>query len=131
MPSFKGRHVLLAEDVEMNREIVLSLLEPMALTIHCAENGTQVFQMFSEEPDLYDLIFMDIHMPEMDGYQATAAIRALDCPQAKTVPIVAMTANVFKSDVEKCMAAGMNSHVGKPIELSDLIAVIKKHLGSA
>jgi signal transduction histidine kinase/FixJ family two-component response regulator len=119
---FEGHRVLLAEDVEINREIVLALLEPTKLKIDCAENGVQTLKLFSESPAQYDMIFMDVQMPEMDGYEATRAIRELDIPQGKTVPIIAMTANVFHEDIEKCLAAGMNGHVGKPLDLNDVIS---------
>ncbi|MDR3231130.1 MAG: response regulator [Synergistaceae bacterium] len=122
---FTGRRILLAEDVEINREIVLGLLEPANLAIDCAENGSEVVRMFSEAPERYDIIFMDVQMPEMDGYEATRRIRALDAPNAKTIPIVAMTANVFKEDVEKCLEAGMNDHLGKPLDLNDVISKLR------
>jgi CheY-like chemotaxis protein len=120
---YKGRKILLAEDVEINREIVLTLLEPTLLEIDCAENGTQAVSMFTEAPEKYDMIFMDIQMPEMDGYEATRCIRALDVPAAKKIPIVAMTANVFREDIERCIEAGMNDHLGKPL---DFIMVMEK-----
>jgi CheY-like chemotaxis protein len=72
---------------------------------------------------------MDIHMPGMDGYESTKLIRALDHPKAKTVPIIAMTANVFREDVERCLAAGMNGHLGKPLDLNDVVKVLNKYLG--
>jgi len=121
MKKFEGRCVLLAEDMEINREIVITLLEPAMLTIDCAENGEDALRMFENSPDKYDMIFMDVQMPIMDGYEATMAIRALDIPKAKTIPIVAMTANVFREDIEKCLAAGMNSHVGKPINFDEVM----------
>jgi len=118
---FEGRHILLAEDIDINREIVLTLLEPTLITIDCAENGEGAVNMFKNAPDKYDMIFMDVQMPRMDGYEATRIIRSLDIPKAKTIPIVAMTANVFREDVEKCLAAGMNSHVGKPINFPEVL----------
>jgi len=124
----EGRRILLAEDVEINREIVLALLEPTLLHIDCAENGKEAVRMFSEAPDKYDMIFMDVQMPEMDGYEATRRIRELDVAKAKTVPIVAMTANVFKEDVDKCLAAGMDDHIGKPLDIGDVFEVLKKYL---
>ena len=127
-PVYSGKRILLVDDVEVNREIVLGLFAPTELEIHCAENGTQAVAMFQAAPELYDLIFMDIHMPEMDGYQATRAIRDMNLPRAKEVPIVAMTANVFKEDVEKCLAVGMNGHVGKPIDLDEVMSVLEKYL---
>ncbi|MDR3199824.1 MAG: response regulator [Spirochaetales bacterium] len=125
---FQGHKMLLAEDVDINREIVLTFLEPTGLTIDCAENGAQAVQMFSADPDGYDLIFMDVQMPEMDGYEATRRIRGLECARAKKVPIVAMTANVFREDIERCLQAGMNGHVGKPLDLEDVMAVLRKYL---
>jgi len=126
--SFAGRHVLLAEDVALNREIVLALLEPTALIIDCAENGAAAVRMFKDDPDRYDIILMDVQMPEMDGYEATRSIRALDVPRAGEIPIVAMTANVFREDIEKCLAVGMNDHVGKPLNLGDVVAKLYKYL---
>jgi len=125
---FVGRRILLAEDVEINREILQVLLEPTKLTIDCAENGAEAVKMFSSDPDLYDMIFMDVQMPFMDGYEATRAIREMDTPRAKTIPIIAMTANVFKEDVEKCLNAGMNSHVGKPLNITDVMDKLHTYL---
>jgi len=125
---FKGHCVLLAEDVEINREIVAVLLGPSLLEIEFAENGEQAVSMFSGAPDKYDLIFMDVQMPEMDGYEATRRIRALDIPQAKDIPIVAMTANVFKDDIEQCLKAGMNSHVGKPLDINEVVDKLRFYL---
>ncbi|MDR2175281.1 MAG: response regulator, partial [Synergistaceae bacterium] len=125
---FKGCRVLLAEDVEINREIVLTLLEPTGLSIDCAENGAEAVRLYSEESGRYDMIFMDVQMPEMDGYEATRRIRALGVPGAKEVPIVAMTANVFREDVEKCLEAGMNDHVGKPLDFDEVLDCLRKYL---
>ena len=118
---FKGRCIMLVEDVEINREIVLALLEPTQLEIDCAENGVEAVRMFSEDPNKYELIFMDVQMPEMDGYEATRRIRSLDTPKGKTVPIIAMTANAFRENVEQCLAAGMDDHIGKPIDSEKII----------
>jgi signal transduction histidine kinase len=126
--SFAGRRILLAEDVEINREIVLSLLEPTELAIDQAENGREAYEKFAANPAIYDLIFMDIHMPEVDGYEAARLIRKLDHPKAREVPIVAMTANVFKEDVERCLAAGMNDHIGKPLDFDGVMAILRKYL---
>jgi CheY-like chemotaxis protein len=126
---FAGQRILLAEDVEINREIVLTLLEPTKLEIDCAENGAEAVRMFTTAPLKYDMIFMDIQMPEMDGYEAARSIRALDIPAAKTIPIVAMTANVFKEDIEKCLDAGMNSHVGKPVDFEEVLSRLHLYLG--
>jgi len=125
---FNGRCVLLAEDVEVNREIALSILEPTKLSIDCAANGAEAVRMFKDAPEKYEMILMDIQMPVMDGYEATRTIRALDSPKAKTIPIVATTANVFKEDIEKCLAAGMNDHVGKPLNMKELMVIMRKYL---
>jgi signal transduction histidine kinase len=125
---FKGRHVILAEDIEINREIVISVLESTELIIDQAENGKRAYELFSADPARYDLILMDIHMPEMDGYEAAKLIRALDTPNARSIPIIAMTANVFREDIERCKNAGMNDHLGKPLNLEDLLTTLKKYL---
>jgi len=125
---FAGKRILLIEDVDINREIIIALLEDTRVEIDCAENGQIGLDMFSANQDKYDLIFMDIHMPLMDGYTATQKLRAIDGEFSKTVPIVAMTANAFKEDIEKCKAAGMNDHVAKPIDLNLLLEKMHKYL---
>ena len=187
---FAGRRILIAEDVEINREIVMSLLEPTKLEIDCAENGREAVRKFSEAPDKYDLIFMDVQMPEMDGYEATQRIRAIEAERnsagfiennnnkgeefpkktqkngnlnsakdyinnkespkgnkkadnlsasesearsnnrnsRKQIPIIAMTANVFKEDIEKCAAAGMNGHLGKPLNFDEVLEKLNSYL---
>ena len=120
-PSFQGYRLLLAEDMEINREIVQTLLEPTQIEIDCAANGAEAVQLFSASPERYDMIFMDIQMPEMDGYEATQRIRALHTPKAADIPIIAMTANVFKEDIDRCLESGMNVHIGKPIDFSELL----------
>jgi signal transduction histidine kinase/CheY-like chemotaxis protein len=127
---FSGFCLLLAEDIEVNREIVSALLEPTGIQIVSAENGALALEAFGANPERYDVIFMDVQMPEMDGYEATRRIRALDVPQAKSVPIVAMTANVFKEDVEKSHAAGMNAHLGKPLDFDSVLATLRGYLKS-
>ncbi|MDR3210067.1 MAG: response regulator [Oscillospiraceae bacterium] len=126
--SLVGRRLLLAEDVEINREIVLAQLEPTGLQIDCAENGVAALRAFTDAPERYDMIFMDMQMPDMDGLEATRRIRALDCPAAKTVPIIAMTANVFREDIENCIAAGMDDHVGKPIDFDEVLKKLRQYL---
>jgi CheY-like chemotaxis protein/two-component sensor histidine kinase len=126
--NFEGYRVLLAEDVEINREIVTALLEPTAIAVDCAENGMEALEMYGADPSRYDMIFMDVQMPEMDGYSATRGIRALEPPGAKSVPIIAMTANVFREDVEKCLAAGMDDHVGKPLDLEEVLEKLRRYL---
>ncbi|MCL1829941.1 MAG: response regulator, partial [Oscillospiraceae bacterium] len=127
--SYEGKHILLVEDVEINREIVMTLLEPTMITIDNAEDGVEAIEMFTAAPEQYDLIFMDIQMPNMDGYEATQRIRALDIPNAKTIPIIAMTANVFREDIEKCIDSGMDDHVGKPINIEDLLSKLHSYIG--
>jgi CheY-like chemotaxis protein/two-component sensor histidine kinase len=125
---FSGKTILLAEDVEVNREIVITVLSDYQLEITEAENGKEAFDKFAASPEKFDLIFMDIHMPGMDGYESTKLIRSLDHPYAKTVPIIAMTANVFKEDIAQCLAAGMNGHIGKPLDFGEVVGVLKMHL---
>jgi len=129
MAAFHDKCILVVEDIEINREIVTMLLEPTYAKIVCAENGTKAVRMFSESPDTYDMIFMDVQMPEMDGFEATRRIRALNDTRAKTIPIVAMTANVFREDIERCLDAGMNAHVGKPLNINEVFDIIRKYLG--
>jgi CheY-like chemotaxis protein len=131
--SFRGRRILLAEDMEINREIVLALLEPTEVEIECAANGSEAVRMFSGKPESYDLILMDLQMPEMDGFEATSKIRAIEAKRntsgmGKQIPIIAMTANVFKEDIEKCMDVGMNDHIGKPLDFNEVIEKLKIYL---
>jgi len=132
---FSGRRILLAEDVEINREIVLALLEPTKLAIDCVEDGKAAFDMYRKTPEAYNMIFMDIQMPKMDGYEATRLIREyeqekseLSQTKLRRVSIIAMTANVFREDIEKCLAAGMDDHVGKPLALTEVIEKLRKYL---
>ena len=124
---FSGRTIILAEDVEINREIVLTLLEKTGIRIDCAENGSAAVKLFNENPAQYELILMDIHMPEVDGYEATRRIRALG-GRGKEIPIIAMTANVFREDVERCLSAGMNEHLSKPLDFEELLRRLRKYL---
>lgn len=112
-----GRRILLAEDVEINAEIVMDILEMEDITTDHAENGAIALEMFTQSAvGTYDAILMDIRIPEMDGLEATAAIRALDRPDAKTIPIIALTANAFDEDVQRSLQADMNAHLSKPVE---------------
>jgi CheY-like chemotaxis protein len=126
--NFSGYTVLIAEDTEFNREILEKYLEKTGISIDFAENGKAAVSMFTENSGKYSLILMDIHMPEMDGFEATQAIRALNGDAGKQIPIIAMTANVFKEDIEKCLEAGMNDHIGKPIFPKNIYGILKKHL---
>ncbi|MDR3308308.1 MAG: response regulator, partial [Coriobacteriales bacterium] len=125
---FTGYTVLLVDDMEINREIVLALLEPSGLVLDCAENGVRALELFTQDPERYDLVFMDIQMPEMDGLEATRQLRALDFEKARSIPIVAMTANVFKDDIEASLVAGMNDHIGKPLDYSTVIEKLNTYL---
>jgi CheY-like chemotaxis protein len=121
--------MLFAEDIEINREILLSLLDGSGLIIDCAEDGRQALRIVEKNPDLYDIVFMDMQMPQMDGLEATRRIRALDDPEIKKLPIIAMTANVFTEDINRCLEAGMNSHIGKPVNINEVYEKLRKYLG--
>jgi CheY-like chemotaxis protein len=126
---FNGYRILLVEDVEINREIVIAILEPTGLAIECAENGKVALEMVQNAPKPYDVIFMDLQMPEMDGYEATRKIREFEKASASLqVPIIAMTANVFREDVEKCLEEGMNDHIGKPLDFEKVLEKLRIHL---
>lgn len=127
---FAGSRILLAEDIAINREIVMALLEETGVAIECAEDGLLAFDMAKKYLTLYDLILMDIHMPGQDGYETTRKIRALAHPRAATIPILAMTANVFREDVERCLVAGMNGHIAKPLEQQDVLRKLRLYLTS-
>ncbi|MDR0656686.1 MAG: response regulator [Treponema sp.] len=125
---FKGRRILLVEDIDINREIVRTVLEPIGIVIDEAENGKIAFEKYAADPRGYDLILMDIQMPEMGGYESTRLIRGMDIGQSKKVPIIAMTANVFQEDIDQCLAAGMNSHLGKPLDFNELLKILAQYL---
>ncbi len=126
--NWQHKFVLLAEDIEINREIVLSILEDSKLNIDIATNGKEAYEIFKQNMDKYDLILMDIQMPIMDGISATKSIRALSEPKAQQIPIIAMTANAFKEDEQACIAAGMNGHIAKPIEIDKLFNTLDMYL---
>lgn len=122
-----GRRILMAEDVDANAEILADLLDLEEILSERAENGRVAVEMFSAKPvGYYDAILMDVRMPEKDGLAATAEIRALDRIDAKTIPIIAMTANVFDEDIKRSHEAGMNAHLAKPIEPEKLYETLAK-----
>jgi len=128
LTNFSGKTVLVVDDVAINLEIAKALLEPMSLEVVTASSGKEAVELFSLNSDIYDLIFMDMQMPEVDGLEATKMIRGQGTGKAVSIPIIAMTANVFKEDVEKCIAAGMNSHLSKPIDMVEVVNTLRKYL---
>ena len=125
---FTGKTALLVEDIVINQEIVLALLQDSGITVQCVFNGQEAVDLFLTDPKRYDIIFMDIHMPVMDGYTATKIIRGSGVPTADTIPIMAMTANAFTEDVSECYSVGMNDHIAKPIDFNLLFQKMAKHL---
>ncbi len=125
---FSGKTILVADDIRINLEIVIALLKPTNITIDTAKDGKEAVDAVAANPGRYDLILMDVQMPEIDGLRATKMIRALNTPEAATIPIIAMTANVFKEDIEECLAAGMNDHLGKPIAMKDVMQILSYYL---
>lgn len=124
--TIKGKRILLVEDNELNAEIAKTVLEDIGALITRAENGQQALELFKEKPaETFDVILMDLMMPVMDGYTATRKIRELERSDAKTVPIIAMTANAFQEDAEKCIAVGMNAHLAKPLDIEKMKKTIK------
>jgi CheY-like chemotaxis protein len=125
----EGKRALLVDDIDINRIIVINMLEDTGITIDEAGSGAEAIRLFSEQPEnTYDIIYMDIQMPGMNGYEATQAIRALDRRDAKTVPIVALTANAFKEDIDRALSYGMNAHLAKPMDMEKTMSVTLKLL---
>ena len=123
--TIKGKRILLVEDNELNAEIAKTVLEDVGALITRAENGQQALELFKEKPaGTFDAILMDLMMPVMDGYTATRKIRLLERSDAKTIPIIAMTANAFQEDAEKCIAVGMNAHLAKPLDIEKMKTII-------
>lgn len=124
-----GRHVLVAEDNDLNWEILKELLTDVGMELEWAENGKICLEKFqASEPGQYDVILMDIRMPIMNGYETTRAIRALERSDAQSIPIIAMTADAFSEDIQHCLECGMNAHTAKPINLDEVISLLKKHI---
>ena len=128
--NYKGKKALLVEDNELNREIATAIIEEIGLEVDIAEDGTDAVNMMSSaEGRKYDLIFMDIQMPKMDGYTATREIRTLDDPKCANIPIIAMTANAFEEDRKKAIKAGMNGHIAKPISADAILENLEQIFG--
>jgi CheY-like chemotaxis protein len=126
----KGRHILLAEDVEVNAEIMVMVLGMREMEADLAENGRIAVDKYLEhEAGYYDAILMDMRMPEMDGLEATRAIRASGREDAESIPIIALTANAFDEDVQRSMQAGLNAHLSKPVEPDALFDTLETLIG--
>ncbi|MCL2018967.1 MAG: response regulator [Oscillospiraceae bacterium] len=125
---FYGKKLLLAEDIEINREILTVLLKETGISIDYAENGKEALDMVEAAPCKYDIVFMDVQMPKMDGLEASRRIRALPESGISELPIIAMTANVFKDDIEACLSAGMNGHIGKPLDIDKVMETLRNYL---
>lgn len=124
-----GHRVLLAEDNDLNREIAYELLTQSGLEMDMAENGKICVEKFcNSEIGYYDAILMDIRMPVMNGYEATKEIRSLERDDARSIPIIAMTADAFAEDVKKCLECGMNAHVSKPIDVRKIFSTLEKYI---
>ncbi|MGH9455415.1 MAG: response regulator, partial [Terriglobia bacterium] len=119
--------ILLAEDNPVNQRLAVRLIEKRGHTVVVAENGREALAAL--EKQTFDLVLMDVQMPEMDGFEATAAIRKLDDLRGTHLPVIAMTAHAMKGDRERCLAAGMDGYITKPVKASELIQVIEDHAG--
>lgn len=129
---YSGKKVLLVEDNELNREIATALLEEIGITVDSVEDGTDAVERMNEVDDeRYDLIFMDIQMPKMDGYMTTREIRTLKNNKKANIPIIAMTANAFEEDKKKAFKAGMNAHIAKPIDIKTILVVFDQVFGTS
>lgn len=129
--ALEGRRLLVAEDNEINWEIAAELLGDLGFLVEHAEDGCRCVELFeASAPGYYDAILMDLRMPRMNGYEATRAIRASTRPD-HSLPIIAMTADAFSEDVQKCLDCGMNAHVAKPLDLRELVRLLQKFLGAA
>jgi CheY-like chemotaxis protein len=132
VPDLTGKRLLIVEDVEINRVILKDLLDETHAQIDEAEDGERAAAFFASSSEgYYDLIFMDVQMPNMDGYQATRRIRAFPRLDAKTVPILAMTANAYREDIEQAIEAGMNGHLAKPVDIDAVMQMLAENIGQA
>ena len=123
---FENKRLLIVEDIEINREILISLLEDSGLIIDYAENGKEALDMIASDSEKYDVVLMDIQMPKMSGIEATQHIRKI--PRAKRLPIIALTADVFKDNIDACFEAGMDDHLGKPFDMGKIYEKLQKYL---
>jgi CheY-like chemotaxis protein len=128
LEDYSAFKVLLAEDLEVNREIVEALLEPTRICFESVENGREAVERYRAAPEDYHLILMDIRMPEMDGYEATQQIRKIEASTGRHVPIIALTANAFNEDINRCLSMGMDAHIGKPLNADDLYENLRRLL---
>ncbi|MBQ6206097.1 MAG: response regulator [Oscillospiraceae bacterium] len=127
--SMEGLRILLAEDNELNTEIATMILSEYGVDVEHGEDGKAALEMFKRSPErYYDVILMDLRMPNMNGFEATRAIRSLSRPDAKSVPVIAMSADAFADDVQRCLEAGMDGHVAKPIDIDLLMKTLSKFL---
>lgn len=125
---FSGKRLLLAEDNELNWEIANELLTAAGFAVDWAENGQICADLFAKsEPGYYDAVLMDLRMPVMNGYEATEKIRSMDRPDAGEIPILAMTADAFTEDIQKCLDSGMDGHIAKPINMPELLRLLQKY----
>jgi signal transduction histidine kinase/FixJ family two-component response regulator len=128
---FKGKRVLLVDDVDLNRKIARAMLKATGITVEEAEDGEVALKKFEESPaGTYDIILMDVQMPNMDGYQASNAIRGLEREDARKIPIIALTANAFKDDIDRALKAGMNAHLAKPVKQEKIVELMMRFIGS-
>jgi signal transduction histidine kinase/CheY-like chemotaxis protein len=129
--NFSGSHIMIVDDIQINRDIIVTFLDDTGATCECAVDGQEAVDLFAaSEENYYDLIFMDVQMPVMDGCAATRRIRGLERRDAKTVTVIALTANVLKEDLQEAMSAGMNGYAGKPVEYSTIMKVLDRALHS-
>lgn len=126
---FDGHRILLAEDNELNREIACELLSEIGMVVETAQNGQEAIESIARRPDYYyELVFMDIQMPVLNGYEATRKIRNAGKRYTDQLPIIAMTANVFQNDILEAIESGMNDHVAKPIDMKVLSGLLRRWL---
>ena len=124
-----GRRILLAEDNELNWEVAKELLSDLGAELEWAEDGRICLEKFQTSPKgYYSAVLMDIRMPHMTGYEAAKEIRLLDHPDASSVPIIAMSADTFSEDIQHCLECGMNAHIAKPVDIKELVGILKKYL---